>query len=127
MFIKHRTQETIQRDQQLRQIARNLRKNLTHSEAILWQQLRSRKLGYKFRRQHTLHGLIVDFYSYELMLVIEVDGSIHDLTIERDHMKDQFLASQGYCVIRFANDMILNHLSDVIKKIQSCKPAPFLA
>jgi very-short-patch-repair endonuclease len=59
--------------------ARELRKVMTPAEKMLWQQLRGRGLnGLKFRRQHPLGNLIVDFYCAEHRLVIEVDGGIHD-------------------------------------------------
>ena len=118
MFIQHRTQYTIQYDQKLRQVARGLRKHPTTAEQILWQAIRSRKLGYKFRRQHPLHGFVVDFYCYELMVVIEVDGSVHNDTIERDLFKDKVLANNGYQVLRFTNAQVLDQLPEVIKKIK---------
>ena len=114
----HRSQQTIYYDRKLRQQARQLRKHPTTAEQLLWQQLRSRKLGYKFRRQHALHGFIVDFYCYELMLIIEVDGSIHDHQQERDQLKDQKLTSHHYKVLRFKNHEIANNLAKVINIIK---------
>ena len=51
-----------------------LRKNQTKAEEILWDYLRTRPLGYKFRRQHPYFNFIFDFYCYSLKLIIEVDG-----------------------------------------------------
>ncbi|MGZ8523873.1 MAG: endonuclease domain-containing protein [Chitinophagaceae bacterium] len=63
----------------LYQMARDLRDKATHSETILWGYLKTKPLGFKFRRQHPYSIYILDFYCHSLKLVIEVDGSIHDL------------------------------------------------
>ncbi len=58
--------------------AAELRKNMTKAETVLWGYLRKRQLtGYRFRRQHPINIVIVDFFCYEAMLVIEVDGEVH--------------------------------------------------
>ncbi|MBS3162483.1 DUF559 domain-containing protein [Candidatus Woesearchaeota archaeon] len=54
-----------------------MRQNQTESERILWEEIRCKKLGFKFRRQCIITGWIVDFYCSELRLVIEVDGDYH--------------------------------------------------
>jgi very-short-patch-repair endonuclease len=122
MFIHHRTQHQIAYDRKLRSIAQELRHHPTSAESVVWQQLRARKLGYKFRRQHPLQGFIVDFYCYELMLVIEIDGSVHDVTQKRDKQKDILLIQNGYRVLRFSNGLVNGHLSEVIKAIKQCFP-----
>ena len=61
------------------QRARELRREMTPAEKILWQELRGNKLGVHFRRQQIIAGFIVDFYCHKVGLVIEVDGDIHDL------------------------------------------------
>jgi cyclase len=61
------------------QKAEELRKNMTHAELLMWGILKGNQLGVKFRRQHPVSFYIVDFYCHELKLVIEVDGSIHDV------------------------------------------------
>ena len=58
-------------------IARQLRQESTQSEEKAWQLLRSRQLGFKFRRQHPIAGFILDFYCHELGLAIELDGFVH--------------------------------------------------
>jgi imidazole glycerol-phosphate synthase subunit HisF len=58
--------------------AKELRANLTPAESVLWGYLKSKPLGYKFRRQHPVSIYIVDFFCYKLKLVIEVDGPVHD-------------------------------------------------
>ncbi len=63
----------------LYQMARELRNNATHAETILWGYLKTKPLNHKFRRQHPYSIYILDFYCHSLQLVIEVDGSIHEL------------------------------------------------
>lgn len=62
----------------LKELARQLRKNMTLGEVLLWQEIRNRKLGVQFHRQVPIKEYIVDFYCHELLLVIEIDGSTHD-------------------------------------------------
>jgi very-short-patch-repair endonuclease len=67
--------------------ARELRRRPTRSEAMLWERLRRRGLGVRFRRQHPFEiGFIVDFYAASARLVVEVDGAVHDVpgAAERD-------------------------------------------
>jgi very-short-patch-repair endonuclease len=69
------TKEKLQR-------ARELRREMTPAEKLLWHELRANKLGVHFRRQKIIAGFIVDFYCHKAALVIEVDGAIHDLQQE---------------------------------------------
>jgi very-short-patch-repair endonuclease len=101
--------------------AKSLRNNSTDSEKILWQYLKAKKLcGIKFRRQHPLNQFIVDFYSNELKLVIELDGDYHNIPEiqEYDRRREHMLKEWGLTVIRFTNDEINNDISIVIKKIK---------
>jgi len=66
------------------QRAKELRRDMTPAEKILWGKLRGNKLGVHFRRQQIIAGFIVDFYCHKAALVIEVDGDIHDLQQEED-------------------------------------------
>ena len=73
--------------------ARELRRNMTRAEIILWSRLRSKNIdGYKFRRQQPIFNYIVDFYCHELKLIIEVDGEIHSLSdkSESDMKRDKY-------------------------------------
>ena len=101
--------------------ARALRRNQTESEAILWERLRNRKLlGFKFRRQHVINDYIVDFFCREKRLVLEIDGPYHDDPIQKgiDKYREQTLIENGYYILRFNNDEVLNKLSEVIEKIE---------
>ncbi|MEA1878863.1 MAG: endonuclease domain-containing protein [Bacteroidota bacterium] len=108
--------------------ARNLRRNQTSSEEILWHQLKSRKLsGFKFRRQHPFQKVIFDFYCHEAKLAIEVDGEYHKAearTIERDKERDKIMESLSIRTLRFTNQQVLNSLPKVIKTIQNNLPSP---
>jgi very-short-patch-repair endonuclease len=60
--------------------AAELRRNMTNAEKLLWQELRSKKiLNLTFRRQHPVNMFIADFYCHKARLVIEIDGSIHEI------------------------------------------------
>ena len=98
-----------------------LRRNPTHFENILWQHIRTNKLSVRFKRQHPIWMYIADLYCHELKLVIEVDGSIHDLIEikEYDVLREEDIKSFGIKVIRFTNDEIKHNVSGVIERIQN--------
>ena len=107
-------------------LCRDLRKNPTKAEKILWKALRNRKLlNMKFRRQqpifHDLTGretfFIADFYCHEKNLIIELDGTIHNFKIKQDKERTEILNSLGLRIIRFSNNEVENNLNNVIKKI----------
>jgi very-short-patch-repair endonuclease len=98
--------------------ARELRRQDTPAEKILWETLKGRKLlGYKFTRQKPILGYIVDFYCAELLLIIEVDGSIHDETGEYDTLRSDELRDHGFHLKRYRNEDIDFELSNVIKDL----------
>nr|NQU92957.1 endonuclease domain-containing protein [Bacteroidota bacterium] len=102
--------------------AQQLRKKMTEAEANLWKRLRNRKFeGLKFRRQHPVNRFIVDFYCHEKRLVVEVDGSIHDLkeVKERDEGREEDLKNLGLTIVRFTNEEILNDISTVLEKLKT--------
>lgn len=101
--------------------AKELRNNLTHAELIIWEYLKTQPYGYKFRRQHPLLNYVADFFCFPLKLVIEIDGSIHNLTTvkEIDVQRQKDIDSIGLQVIRFTNDEVLKQSEIVIKKIEA--------
>lgn len=103
------------------QNAKELRKNMTHAETLLWGYLVQRPLGYKFRRQHPISIFIADFYCHALKLVIEVDGSIHDSNEakEQDASRQHILEAEGIRFLRFTNAAVEKHLETVIKEIEN--------
>jgi imidazole glycerol-phosphate synthase subunit HisF len=103
------------------QFARELRNNATYAEQILWDSLKNKPLGYKFRRQHPYSVYILDFYCHRLKLVIEVDGSIHQLpeVKENDIERQRLLEEDGLKVIRFENSVIEQRAETVFKEIET--------
>lgn len=99
--------------------AKQLRNNLTDAEIILWEYLRTKPLGYKFRRQHPIQQFIADFYCHPLQLIIEADGEIHQKIENKisDEERDRSLSSSGIKIIRFPNKEIFNSMETVIATI----------
>ena len=98
--------------------ARELRREMTPAEKILWEELRANKLGVHFRRQQVIQGFIVDFYCHQAGLVIEVDGDIHDLRKEEDARREKVLAEMGLRIVRFGNEEVMRGLSAVVGRIK---------
>jgi leucyl-tRNA synthetase len=102
----------------IKENVRENRKNPTIAEEKIWQAVRNSKLGYKFRRQHSIDRYIVDFICVEKKLVVEIDGPIHDYQKEEDAERTQFIEQGGFRVIRFSNNEVLGNLSAVLQKIK---------
>ena len=67
------------------ELARKMRKDLTHSEKVLWNELQNKKLGsYKFRNQHPVFRYIIDFYCHTCLLAVEIDGDVHKIRKDYD-------------------------------------------
>ena len=98
--------------------AKELRRNMTYAEKILWHQLRTNKLGWHFRRQQIIHGFIVDFYCHQKSLIIEIDGKIHQHQIEDDLQRKNALKEYGFKIIRFQNHEVERNLPQVLGKIR---------
>ncbi|HEV2816580.1 MAG TPA: endonuclease domain-containing protein [Allosphingosinicella sp.] len=99
--------------------ARELRRSLSPPEACLWQILRARPGGLKFRCQHPLDRCTADFYCAAAKLVIEVDGVSHDMggNPVRDLRRDAWLQGQGLRVLRFNADDVIKDVESVITAI----------
>jgi|SRR5690606_7274826 len=97
-----------------------LRANLTEPEHRLWQALRGRQLGVKFRRQHGIGPYIADFYCPERSMVIELDGDSHFNTeaMAYDQERDLFMTSNNLQVIRFTNSQIMQELQEVLEVVR---------
>src|SRR5690606_32076531 len=92
----------------------------TEAEAMLWNVLSGKNLGgYKFRRQHIIGPFIADFICLKKNLIIEVDGSIHQLPENKatDEERTAWLKKEGYRVIRFQNNEVLYQIGSVQEKI----------
>jgi very-short-patch-repair endonuclease len=102
----------------LRKYARQLRRNSTEAEHLLWSKLCARQLnGIKFRRQVPLAGYIVDFVALKWKLVIEVDGGQHGEDIASDRERTAALEKSGYHVVRFWNNDVLSNPDGVLDAI----------
>ena len=99
--------------------AKTLRGNMTAAEINLWMYLRKGVNGFKFRRQHPIGIYIADFYCHKAKLIIELDGSIHNIeeVIKNDEERQKELERWGYFVIRFKNKKIMQKPEEVIKII----------
>lgn len=97
--------------------AKKMRANPTQAEAALWEQLRAKKLGAKFRQQHLINDFIVDFVCLSKKLIIEVDGEIHNSQLDEDAKRTEILEVEGFKVIRFTNAEVLGNIDVVLDKI----------
>jgi very-short-patch-repair endonuclease len=88
-------------------LAKKFRRDKTPAENILWSRLRGNRLmDLHFRRQHVIHGFIVDFYCHTARLVVELDGGIHRSQIEADAMRDDILNNAGLTVLHLPNEIV---------------------
>ena len=109
----------------LKNNAVNNRKTPTDAETLLWQCIRDRQLGLKFRRQHAIGDYIADFICLEISLIIEVDGEYHNSEEqqEKDTIRTKYLNEQGFYVLRFTNNEVINQTEWVLKSIIASPPA----
>jgi very-short-patch-repair endonuclease len=97
-----------------------MRKAPTKSEALLWAQLRGRKLGPRVRRQHPAWPFILDFYVPAHRLAIEVDGGIHRFQREHDQRRDvQLAAAYGVRVLRIDADLVERDVLAAVAIVQA--------
>ncbi|MEQ1710360.1 MAG: endonuclease domain-containing protein, partial [Hyphomicrobium sp.] len=111
------------------ELARQLRRNQTDAEKVLWSRLRDRQIGgWKFRRQVPFGTYVLDFYCADAKLVIEVDGGQHaEERKSHDEIRSAFLGSEGVCVVRYWNGDVLKNIDGVIEAIYlelGQRPAP---
>ena len=100
--------------------ARQLRKNSTRHERVLWRHLRNRQFqGWKFRRQHPVDHYVIDFYCPKARLAIELDGGGHNFATREslDQERTNFLASKDIEVLRFWNHQVTEQLDSVLETI----------
>ena len=102
------------------ELAKDLRRNMTDAEKVLWLHLKNGVKRLKFRRQHP--GIyIADFYYHKVKLIVEADGLFHDrMEIkEYDKKREGDLKAIGYCILRFTNEEIFTDLKNVLEKIET--------
>ena len=111
----------------LKTLARELRKNMTDAERLLWSKIRRKQVrGYQFYRQITIGNYIVDFYCPKARLVIEVDGGQHysEEGVEFDKLRDKHLANLGLRVLRLSNMDVLQNIDGVMEYIYEYLKSP---
>jgi len=106
--------------------ARRLRRNSTDAEALIWRALRESMPHEKWRRQVPLGPYFADFASHRAKLVVEIDGSQHADVADADAARTSFLQSQGYRVLRFWNNEVLQNLDGVLIVIAAALPSPLV-
>ena len=102
--------------------ARELRREMTEAEKILWEHLRARRfLNLKVRRQHPILDFIADFYCHELLLIVEADGGYHEERDVKYYDKERTKEFNrcGITIVRFTNEEILNDLDRVLKSLKA--------
>lgn len=115
----------------LKETRKTLRREQTYTEKIAWIVLRNRSLlGCKFRRQYSVERYVIDFYSAELKLAVELDGSVHDRLEQKiyDEERQKFLESLGITFLRFRNDEFVdkgdyavNKIKEAVEKLRNLK------
>jgi very-short-patch-repair endonuclease len=110
-------------------LARKLRRESTDAERLIWKYLKSKKLsGFKFRRQEPIGKYIADFVCFENKIIIEIDGSQHNMPVNRmnDEERTRWLKGRGFRVLRFWNSEVLKNMDGVWETIlRHCEsPSP---
>ncbi len=112
--MKFQTNDEIRVEQR----PQELRRNSTDAERKLWQALRGRQIaGAKFRRQHAVANYIVDFVSFDVMVVIELDGGQHADQIAYDEVRTVALRASGFRVLRYWNNQVMAEMDSVLEDI----------
>ena len=108
------------------QRARQLRRDSSIPERLLWSRLRDARCGgLKFRRQRPVGPYVTDFFCASAGVVVELDGRSHDERQVYDDKWQRFLEQQGFRVLRFSNDRLLQDLDGVVEAIATaCLPSP---
>jgi len=106
--------------------AKHLRRAMTRAEVLLWRYLKAHHLdGLAFRRQAPMGPYIVDFVCHTAHLIVELDGETHDFDARQQHdaVRDAWLASRGYIILRFTNEQVLSNLEGVLTVIRETAAA----
>jgi len=108
-------------------LCRRLRKRQTKAEGLLWECVRRKRLnGLKFRRQHPLGRYIADFYCPKVRLVIELDGTVHNLKDQKeyDELRKEMIEVHRVRVLRIGNEEIEKDIEGVLRKIMDLTSPP---
>ena len=115
----------VKKEKKMIKLARELRKNMTDAERLLWSKIRNNQLGVKFRRQQPIDKYIVDFVCFEEKMIIEVDGGQH-YENKGDKARDEWFIENGFKVLRFWNNDVLGNIKGVVEVIRKELLSPSL-
>ena len=103
----------------LKSYAKENRLGATDAEKVIWEYLRAKRMGVKFRRQHPVLDYIVDYVCLDKMLIIEIDGEYHNQQEQQieDRNRDERLKDMGYTVLRFTNEQVMTNIDGVLENI----------
>ncbi|MBS3771068.1 MAG: endonuclease domain-containing protein [Bacteroidales bacterium] len=100
------------------QRAKSLRKNMTGAENMLWEKLRNKQLGVRFKPQHPIGRFIEDFYCHKAKLVVEIDGEIHNGQKKYDIGRTGEMEEYGIRVLRVKNYEVFEDIEEVVERIR---------
>ena len=104
--------------ERLIKFAKAMRHQPTNAETLIWTALRGARLqGFKFKRQQPIGAYIVDFVCFECALVVEIDGGQHGDAVSADQLRSKWLQSQGFRVLRYWNNDVIERKDDVLESI----------
>lgn len=115
---------------EMQPIRRELRKEVTFCEKIMWLHLRKKQLKVRFLRQYSVDSYVIDFYSPEIRLAIELDGNVHDSPEQKkyDKTRQSYLEAFGISFIRITNDELMGNpnkaFDRIVEKIRELKKNP---
>ena len=106
----------------LKGFAHENRKFMTEAESVFWNRGKGGAIGHKFLRQHIVGDFIVDFLCRDAQLVVEIDGGYHAERTQEwdDTLRQQWLESVGYHVIRFTNNEVLFDIDHTMQVVENC-------
>ena len=115
-FKVQSARKNVEKNASLVEKANEMRANPTETEAILWKELKGKKLEIKFRKQHLINDYIVDFVCLAKKLIIEVDGEgeLSQEETKKEETRVDSLNEQGYKIIKFSNEEVVSHLDQVL-------------
>ena len=107
-------------NKRLKELSRELRKNMTDAEKLIWSKIRRKQLkGYQFYRQKNIGNYIVDFYCPAAKLIVEIDGGQHYSKegTEKDKVRDNYVLRLGFTVLRFSDREVFKNINGVLERI----------
>jgi very-short-patch-repair endonuclease len=99
---------------------RQLRKNMTYCEKLVWMYLRKKQMGYRFLRQYSVDKYVIDFYTPKLKLAVEIDGEVHNIPEQKEHdeQRQKKIEQFGIIFVRITNEELLGNPNKAFDKIE---------